>query len=84
MDGDAEQGSGEESEEGYHGAYERRTRWMNAEKQTTTMACCNVREDEDRDALRRRETSSSRKRESAKTAGEESSDRLETTKISRG
>ena len=29
MDGDAEQGSGEER---YHGTYKRRRRWMNAEK----------------------------------------------------
>ena len=32
LDGGAEQGSGEESEEGYHGAYEKRTKWMTAEK----------------------------------------------------
>ena len=32
LDGGAEQGSGEESEEGYHDAYERRTRRMTSKK----------------------------------------------------
>ena len=46
---------------------------------TSTMACCDLREDEERVASSRRETSSSRKRESAKTAGEDSTERFETS-----
>ena len=56
---------------------------MKRREATSTMVCCDLREDEDRVALRRRETSSTRRGNPQKSQVKRASNRLETTKINR-